>query len=56
MDEESECKQVLNPDRISKSSAYISEYILVPFGRTNGSSDSVFSNKYSQLSPSDHFS
>ena len=50
--EESVFRQFYNPildlDRIIKSSAYRSEFILVPFGRTNGS-DIVFSKKYGKL-------
>ena len=42
------CNPVLDLDRMIKSSAYNSEFIFVPFGRTNGS-DSVFSNKYGKL-------
>jgi len=37
------CNPALDLDRMIKSSAYNSEFIFVPFGRTNGS-DSVFSN------------
>ena len=42
------CIPVLDLDRMIKSSAYNSEFIFVPFGRTNGS-DSLFSNKYGKL-------
>ena len=42
------CNPVLDLDRITKSSAYYSEFTFVPFGRTNGS-DSVFSNRYDKL-------
>ena len=42
------CNPVLDLDRMIESSAYNSEFIFVPFGRTNGS-DSVFSNKYGKL-------
>ena len=42
------CNPVLDLNRIIKSSAYNSEFISVPFGRTN-ESDSLFSNKYSKL-------
>ena len=42
------CNPVLDLDRITKSSAYYSEFIFVPFGRTNGS-DSVFLNRYDKL-------
>ena len=42
------CNPILDLDRIIKSSAYRSEFILVPFGRTNGS-DIVSWNKYGIL-------
>ena len=42
------CNPVLDLDRMIKSSAYNSEFIFVPFARTNGS-ESVFSNKYGKL-------
>ena len=42
------CNPVFDLDRITKSSAYKSEFMFFPFGRTNGS-DNVFSNKYGRL-------
>ena len=42
------CNPILDLDRIIKPSAYRSEFILVQFGRTNGS-DIVSSNKYGIL-------
>ena len=42
------CNPVFDLDRITKSSAYKSEYIFCPFGKTNGS-DKVFSNKCGRL-------
>ena len=42
------CNPVFDLDRITKSSAYKSEYIFYPFGKTNGS-DKVFSNKCGRL-------
>lgn len=45
-------KQFRNPnldlDIINKSSAYDSEFTIVPLGKTNGS-DSMFSNEYGRL-------
>ena len=42
------CNPILDLDKIIKSSAYDSEFIFVPLGKTNGS-DSVLVNKYGGL-------
>ena len=42
------CNPVFDLAGITKSSAYKSEFIFFPFGRTNGS-DKVFSNKCGRL-------
>ena len=42
------CNAVFDLDRITKSSAYKSEFMFFPYGRTNGS-DNVFSNKCGRL-------